>query len=260
MVRLGITQQIISVLIIASILAAFELVFFLKIVCPKVEDFVVSQLKQSFKPADQPDTSATAVLLKLMQQREQANSAAHNRSGVAFGILISLAPICAAMGMMIGDARLRTRSSLADIATNVAVVSAGVISFQLLFYQFGLRYRYPTMESKMVKVLKHYEDNNASSCPQWFLDNAANAANESGMMAMLQELGGGGGMMGGLPNLPMGDGNLPNLPMGAGNLPNLPMGGGNLPNLPIGGGNLPNLPMGGGNLQPPPPPTTSVFY
>jgi hypothetical protein len=192
MVRHGIAQQVVSVLIIASILAAFELVFFLVIVCPKVENFVVSALDQTFKPPSSPDTSTAAIILQLMEQRERAVSAAHNRSGMMFGALISLAPLCAAAFMMAGMPGLRTRSSLADIATNVAVVCTGIISFQLMFYQFGLRYRYPGMESKAVKVLKHYEDNNGSSCPQWFLDGDRHLNANQSLMEMLKTLGGGG--------------------------------------------------------------------
>lgn len=161
------TVTCLVVLGVISLMMVFEPLFYFWVVSPAIRRGLCTMIKKIHLR----DRVGSEVLTGLLQQRvlvpgsvagdmllasEQGIISLHNQSGVLFSVLLAALPMCLFAGTAIKERRNLSGEMWLSVAKNVGFVVACLIAFQLLFYQFSLRYFYSGSKTLTQSVLHAY--------------------------------------------------------------------------------------------------------
>lgn len=154
-------KQYLSVAAIATVLAAFELVFYLVIVVPQVQDAVQGLLRGLHLglPRDHPLRPYVRVPCALAVEREGELVRDLNLAAKASGVLIVLLPFTVIVLLFACSGPLR-RQPKRDVIVDVVMVVALLVGFQTFFYFFGRNFTYSSSPELLQDAVENYNRTN----------------------------------------------------------------------------------------------------
>lgn len=139
----------------------------------------------------------------IAADREQELIRRNNQSTFFHGMLIVLLPVLIVVGILNRNADVAAlliaafspalrRAPKRDVYIDVACVLAGVIGFQLIFYQFGKRWNYSHTTEMLATVADAYNEDGrpAANCAICMWDDATLAAMSAKAAAAAAAMGG----------------------------------------------------------------------
>lgn len=164
----GCKQQVVTVGIVATVLAAFEILMYYRVVVPDVSGVLSGLLASMGRDSgirkavaySEGFRSSLAVLIGTINDRERAYVRRINRQTYVAGFFIVLLPLLVVAIVFATSGPLR-RSPKGPIAFGVVTTLVPLIAFQYMFYRFGLQWWYSGPTEHAANIAYTYDQDDS---------------------------------------------------------------------------------------------------
>lgn len=159
----GAHRQLLALFLVATLLMAFELGFFVRIVLPQVRSGLAEMLRNirekklaELIDKENPATKSVTAVLGVLHEREQEHIKFTNRTAMINGcLLVVLAAILSAT--VLGASQRVRNEPKKHVFIDIGFTFLLLAMFQVVFYYYGQRWVYTSDAEHLVNVMNAYE-------------------------------------------------------------------------------------------------------